>query len=79
MHRSALIPSGTWLSKRSRAHAYTSRLANVPAGYNFHTMVQLKGSKVQPEGQERAQTGTPKTTTGEHLILWYTSPLKMAP
>ena len=45
MQRSALIPNRTRLSKRSRAHAYTSRLVTVPAGYNFHTKVQLKGSK----------------------------------
>ena len=45
MQRSALFPNRTRLSKRSRAHAYTSRRITVPAGYNFHINVQLKGSK----------------------------------
>ena len=45
MQRSALILNRTRLSKRSRAHAYSSRLVTVPAGCNFHTKVQLKGSK----------------------------------
>ena len=45
MQHSALMPNRTRLSKRSRDHAYISRLVTVPAGYNFHTKVQLKGSK----------------------------------
>ena len=42
---SDLITNRTRLNKRSRAHAYTSRLVTVAAGYNFHIKVQLKGSK----------------------------------
>ena len=58
MLRSALsIPNRTWLSKRSRTRSYTSRLVNVPAGYDFHTKIQLKVSNVQLERQESAQTG----------------------
>ena len=45
MQRSAPIHNRTRLSKRSRALAYTSHLVIVPAGYNFHIKVQLKGSK----------------------------------
>ena len=45
MQRSALIPNRTWFSKRSCAHAHTSRLVTMPAGYKFQIKVQLKGSK----------------------------------
>ena len=45
MKRPALIPNRTRLTNRSRANAYTSHLVTVPAGYNFHTKVQFKGSK----------------------------------
>ena len=56
MHRSGLIPNQTRVSKRSRAHAYTSRLVSVPADYNFHTKVQLKGSKVRLAWKERCKS-----------------------
>ena len=59
MQRSALsIPNRTWLRKGSRTHSYTSRLVNVPAGYDFHAKVQVEVSNVQLERQERAQTGS---------------------